>query len=508
MSHARSIIGAFFTLAVLWCAGCKVGPDYHAPVSNAPPAFAEADAIGSSHYSHVSPGQPAWIDWWTTFGDAELDSLIVRAVKANHELRIAAARVQEARAEEKMADSRLYPSVSLSAGAFATHGSGAGFGTPYGIPGVTSNLFQIGFDASYEVDLFGGVRRSIEAAGAIAEATEDNRRGAQVSLLGEVARNYISLRALQRRLAVAQDNLDTQRRTAEIIEHRFKNGLAANFDVVRARAEVVATESSIPPLESGIRQRVHQLSTLLGEHPFSLSGELASSAPVPPVPPEVPIGLPSELLRRRPDVRSAERMLAAATAMQGVATAELFPRLILGGSAGVQSRHVDTLFREHDPASGYYLAGPSAQWTLFDGGYRLANIDRSKAIVAEAAAAYEATVLGSLREVEDALSSYAFDQTRRTTLSALVDQDQEALRIARNQLNQGLVAVLDVLEVQRNLYAAQDALAQADQAVSSDLVAIYKALGGGWESPVAQGEPPSGDATGPEAASHRVGRDS
>jgi outer membrane protein TolC len=257
-------------------------------------------------------------------------------------------------------------------------------------------------------------------------------------------------------------------------------------------------------LESGIRQRIHELSTLLGEHPLALSDELASSAPVPPVPPEVPIGLPSELLRRRPDVLSAERMLAVATAMQGVATAELFPRLILGGSAGVQSRHADTLFREHDPSSGYYLAGPSAQWTLFDGGYRLANIDRSKVIVAEAAAAYEATVLGSLRDVEDALSSYSSDQARRTTLSTLVDQDQEALRIARNQMNNGLVAVLDVLEVQRNLYAAQDALAQADQAVSSDLVAIYKALGGGWESPVVTAEPPSGAVAGPQASSNRI----
>jgi outer membrane protein TolC len=196
------------------------------------------------------------------------------------------------------------------------------------------------------------------------------------------------------------------------------------------------------------------------------------------VPPEVPIGLPSELLRRRPDVLRAERILAATTALQGVATAELFPRVILGGSAGVQSRHLDQLFSH----SGYYAAGPSAQWTIFDGGYRLANIDRSKAVVAEAAAGYEATVLGSLREVEDALSAYSFDQVRRTTLAALVDQDQEALRIARNQLSQGLVAVLDVLEVQRNLYAAQDSLAQADQTVSSDLVAIYKALGGGWES--------------------------
>jgi NodT family efflux transporter outer membrane factor (OMF) lipoprotein len=493
MMRTRANAVALFVIAALTCAGCKVGPNYHAPASDVPHAFGET-AGSAGQYSSVRPDQPAWIEWWTKFQDPQLDSLIARAVKANHELRIAAARVQQARAEEKMAESRLYPTVSLGAGAFATHGSEAGFGVPYGIPGVSSNLFQVGFDASYEVDLFGGVRRSIEAAGAAAEATEDTRRGVQVSLLGEVARNYISLRALQRRLAVAHDNLDTQRRTAEIIEKRFKNGLAANFDVVRARAQVVATESSIPPLEAGIRQRVHELSTLLGEHPLSLSDELAASAPVPPVPPEVPIGLPSELLRRRPDVLRAERVLAATTALQGVATAELFPRVVLGGSAGVQSRHIDSLFSH----SGYYAAGPSAQWTVFDGGYRLANIDRSKAVVAEAAASYEATVLGCLREVEDALSAYSSDQARRTTLSALVDQDTEALRIARGELNQGLVAVLDVLEVQRNLYSAQDSLAQADQTVSSDMVAIYKALGGGWESPLLATEA-KGGATGSEA---------
>src|SRR5262245_37210661 len=172
-------IGASLALLGLWGAGCKVGPDYRTPDQEVPKAFGEASAAAPGQYSNISPNQPAWVEWWTKFGDDELNSLIERAVKANHELRIAAARVQQARAEEKMADSRLYPSISLGAGAFATHGSEAGFGVPYGIPGVSSNLFQIGFDASYEVDLFGGVRRSIEAVGALAEATEAHRRGVQ-----------------------------------------------------------------------------------------------------------------------------------------------------------------------------------------------------------------------------------------------------------------------------------------------------------------------------------------
>jgi NodT family efflux transporter outer membrane factor (OMF) lipoprotein len=478
-----------------------VGPDYESPATETSANFGEVAPPGvPGQASRIDIGQPVWIDWWSKFEDPELDSLVARAVAANHELRIVAARVQEARAIERMAESRLYPSVGLSAAALATHGSEAGFGVPYGIPGVTSNLFEVGFDATYEVDVFGGVRRSIEAAGALAEATENERRAVQVTLLGEVARRYIELRALQRRLAVARENLADQRRTAEIVQHRFDNGLAPNFDVIRARAQVVATESSIPPLEAGIRQSIHELSVLLGEQPMALSDELASEAPIPPVPPEVPVGLPSELLRRRPDVMRAERVLAAATAEQGVATAELFPHLILGGTAGVQSRHVDQLFRGHDPGSGFYSAGPAASWTLFDGGRRTANIDRSKARVAEAAAAYEAIVLGSLRDVENALSSYSANQTRRTSLTELVASEKEAVRIARAQYNQGLLPLLDVLEVQRSLHAAEDALARADQSVSTDLVALYKSLGGGWEWGGAdQPSSPAGGA--PEAAS-------
>jgi len=192
--------------------------------------------------------------------------------------------------------------------------------------------------------------------------------------------------------------------------------------------------------------------------------------------------MPSELLRRRPDVMRAERLLAAATAQQGVATAEFFPHLILGGAAGVQSQKTSNLFSQHDPSSGFYSVGPVASWTIFDGGRRRANLDLSKARVVAALAAYEGTVLAALRDVESSLTAYSHDQARRESLTALVAQNQEAVRIAQKEYENGLIDLLDVLEVQRNLYASQDALAQSDQAVSSDLVAIYKALGGGWEN--------------------------
>ena len=489
----RTAAGAMCSLLLGF--GCKVGPDYRAPRVETPTSFASTAPASKPNGPTTSPatgqsvidtGHAPWIDWWTKFNDAQLNSLVTRALAANHELAVARAHVQEARAIERIAKSGLYPTLDLSAAALKTHGSAAGFGVPYGIPGQDSNLFQIGFDATYEVDLFGGIRRSIEAAGAFAGATVNERRAVQVTLLGEVARNYIGLRALQRRLDVARANLADQRQTLDVVQRRFQNGLAPNFDLVRATAQVAATESSIPPLQAGIRQTMFGLAVLLGEQPIALEKELAAAAPIPPVPPTVPIGMPSELLRRRPDVMRAERLLAAATALQGVATAELFPHLVLGGSTGVQSRESSELFSQHDPSAGFYSAGPAARWTIFDGGRRFANLDLSKARVVAALAAYEGTVLAALRDVESSLTAYSHDQARRESLAALTAQNQEAVRIARREYENGLIDLLDVLEVQRNLYASQDALAQSDQAVSSDLVAIYKALGGGWENETEQ----------------------
>ena len=436
-------------------------------------------------------GAAPWVDWWTKFNDPELNSLVARALVSNHELAAARYRVVEARADERVATSALFPTVDIGGGSFKSRGSAAGFGSPYGAPGLDSNLYQIGFDATYEADLFGGIRRSIEAAGDTKDATQDQLRSVQVSLLAEVARNYIGLRALQQRIKVVQANLIDQRRTLDVVQRQFDNGLATNFDVIRARAQLLTTESSLPTLQSGARQTIHGLSVLLGEQPMALSEELSTDAPIPPVPPAVPVGMPSELLRRRPDVMRAERILAAATAEQGVATSDLFPHLTLGGTAGVQSRRAENLFSQHDPSSGFYLAGPSAAWTIFDGGRRFANIDKSKARVAEALAIYEGTVLGAMEDVENALTAYSHDQTRRETLQKLVAQAQEAVRIAHDKYSQGLLNLLDVIDVQRSLYASQDDLTVADQAVSSDLVALYKALGGGWEI----SEPPIASVT-------------
>lgn len=462
-------------------AGCEVGPNYRVPKADVPVTFATTRPT-TNPVSVADNTQPTWVDWWTKFNDEKLDSLVSRSLAANHELKIAAARVREARAIERVAQSKRYPTIDLSAAFFQTHGSSAGFGYPWGLPGADNSFYHLGFDATYEVDLFGGVRRSVEVAKAGAEATEDERRSVQVSLLGEVAREYIALRALQTRLDIARQNLADQRRTLAIVQKRFDNGVAPNFDLVRARAQVDATESSVPPLEAGIIQTIYSLSVLLGQDPPALMSELLAAAPIPPVPPKVPIGMPSELLKRRPDVMEAERLVAAATAEQGVATSDLFPHLVLDGAAGVESRKASQLFDQHNPSGGFYAAGPAASWTIFDGGRRAANLDRSKAQVAAAINAYEATILRALQDVDSTLVAYAHDQARRESLATLVAENQRAVNIAQSEYSNGIIDLLDVLEVQRNLYASQDALAQATQNVSTDLVALYKALGGGWEN--------------------------
>jgi NodT family efflux transporter outer membrane factor (OMF) lipoprotein len=491
--RVRSLPFATALAALLVCGGCKVGPNYKRPEVEMPAGYGElasapatppttsATTSPTTRQSVLTPDPPVLHAWWTSFGDAKLNSLSERALQANHELAIAQSRVREARAIERGVRSALYPTIALGASYFKSLGSSNGVGFPYGIPGESIDLYQLGFDATYEVDLFGGIRRSIEAAGAGADAVEDVRRAVQTTLMGEVSRNYIELRALQRRLEIAHSNLETQQRTVSIVERRFTNGLATQFDQLRARAQLESTSVAIPALEAGIRRAMFALSVLLGEQPMSLVDELSTRTPTPPDPPVVPVGLPSELLRQRPDIRRAERVLAAETAAQGIAVSALFPQLILGGTAGVQSRDFGKLFDDGTPSSGYYLAGPLARWTLFDGGRRRANIDRTDARAQAAFSDYEETVLGALRDVESALTTYRHDQARRETLARVVDDLQKASDIAQRQYDQGLITLLDVLEVQRNLFTSQDALAQAVHDVWSDLVSIYKALGGGWQ---------------------------
>ncbi|MCU0587630.1 MAG: efflux transporter outer membrane subunit [Syntrophobacteraceae bacterium] len=474
-------VWAWMGIAGFLASGCTVGPDYVRPRIETPPRWSELPAAGAAE----GPAQVA--DWWSLMGDEKLESLIHRAVESNMELRLAEARAREARAARGVVSADAYPAVdaagsfsrSRSSGGVSTGGDGVtGSGAGGGRSRQTQDFFQVGFDASWEVDIFGGVRRSVEAADADIQASEENLRDVMVSLVAEVARSYIQLRGDQRRIAIAEDNLKSQERTLELTQGRFEAGLSSELDVAQARAQLATTEARVPVLEASARQAIHQLGVLLGMEPGALLGELEEGRPIPVGPGDIPVGLPSDLLRRRPDVRRAERELAAATARVGVATADLFPRFFLTGAAGLDGVGlVDVAM----PTSTFWKIGPSLRWPVFDAGRARAVIQVQDARQEHALVSYERSVLGALKDVEDALVAYSKEHATRAALLQAVDASRRAVEISRELYTKGLVDFLNVLINQRALDATQDQLAVSEQALSTNLVALYKALGGGWE---------------------------
>jgi NodT family efflux transporter outer membrane factor (OMF) lipoprotein len=418
-------------------------------------------------------------DWWTSFHDTELNSLIVRAVSSNYDLRMAEARLRQARAQRQFSAADFWPTVNAS-GSY-TRERASEHGNQPVLPRVPleNNLYQAGFDATWEIDVFGGKRRALEAATADVAASQADRNDTLVTLLAEVARNYVELRGLQQRLVITHDNIKSQQAALEIAEARFKGGVASELDVTQAASLLAGTRSQLPALETSLKQTMHQIAVLLGQQPGALLTEFSETAPIPPTPPEVPIGLPSELLRRRPDIRRAERQLAAATAQIGVQTAELFPKFSLMGVAGLQSVSASDWFTG---GSKFWSAGPTVQWRIFDAGRIRANVRVQTAKQEEALALYEKTVLTSLQDVENALVAYAQEQVRYGSLKDQVVADQRAVELANELYTKGLADFLNVVDAQRSLYQAQDQLVESQKNVSQDLVALYKALGGGWEA--------------------------
>jgi len=419
------------------------------------------------------------VRWWRRFDDPQLTSLVERAVAANNGVAVAEARLRAARAGRQMVQSLLYPQVGVGASVFRFRGSQAAMDVPEGLLNLEGNLFQVGFDAAWVVDLFGGIRRSIESAQANEQAVDAMRRGVVLMVASETARAYVELRGIQRELQVAKATLEEQRQTLAVTDDRRRNGLASDLEVVRARTEVESTASEIPPLEQAIRQYIHVLSTLLGLAPTALSWELEPSVPLPNTPSLLAVGIPSDLLRRRPDIQAAERQLASATAQVGVATAQLFPQVVLGGSAGFASRDTGDLFKAN--SSGYYAAGPSINWTIFDGGRRKAGIKLAEAQVDAAKASYQDTVLRAFREVESALVSVDRARARVKDLNKLSANAREAADIARRDYQRGILDQLTVFDAQRQANRADMLLTQGQMALAVDMVMLYKALGGGWE---------------------------
>lgn len=465
----RHIFCSVIVLAALLSA-CTVGPDYHPPQLETPERWSgEARGV-------VASDAVAAARWWTLFCDPQLDGLIDRAVVANKDLGIAAARILEARARRGIVAADALPAVDVS-GAYARsrRSENSSSGTDSVGP---RDLFQAGFDAGWEIDIFGGVRRAVEAADAGIAAEQENRRDLLVTLLAEVARNYLELRGSQRRIVTARENLEAQRQTLALTRGRFAAGLSSKLDVAQAEAQLAVTEALIPGLETSARQAVHRLGVLAGVPPGALLAELSGDGVVFCQPAEVPIDLPSELLRRRPDIRRAERELAAATALVGVAEAELFPKFSLTGLLGLQSTNLSDLATS---GSRYWSIGPSLNWPVFDAGRIRAGIAVENARQEQALLSYEQTVLAALEEVENALVAYDREQMTRRALEQAVDANQRAVAMADELYRTGLVDFLNVLQSQRALFLSQDQLVLSEQRVFVNLVVLFKALGGGWQ---------------------------
>jgi outer membrane protein, multidrug efflux system len=460
--------------------GCAVGIDYKKPKTPNPSTFGEAHSGPTTQ-----PAQEVDLtQWWTTFHDKELDSLIHRAVASNLDLLTAEARVRQARAQLGVENAQLFPTVDINASAQRAQSSRNAVGASSG--GVVStggtrrtNLFVGGFDAGWEIDVFGGTRRAIEAASADLEAQVDARRNVLITITAEVARDYILIRGFQEQLALTYSNLKSQQDTLELTRSRFRAGLTSDLDVANAQANVATTAADIPTLQISIQQTIHALGVLLGEEPMALNEELGKDAPIPPVPSEVPVGLPAELLRRRPDVRQAERLLAESTANIGVAVANLFPKFSLTGTLGQQSGRFGLIGMAD--SSSFWSIGPTVQWRIFDANQLRNEVRVSNALQEQALLNYEKTVLQSFTDVEDALVAYAQDQNRTKALADSVSANQRAVDLSNQLYTRGLGDFLNVLTAERSLYAAQSDLTISQSNVATDLVQLYKAMGGGWD---------------------------
>ena len=461
--------------------GCSVGPDYQAAKSVMPPAWLEGWSIGID-------AQPAELArWWTEFNDPLLNSLVERAAQSNLDLYVAEARIREARASQVLSEAGEWPTVDVSGSYSRNRSSGNAVGSPtqgaVAAPRSTNNLeqnfYRTGFDAGWEIDVFGGTRRSVEAARANVEAAIEDRRDVLVTLLGDVAKNYIDLRGGQRQLAVTQANLQAQQEILRLTRIRFDAGLASDLETAQAEGLAQTTAAQIPTLESGIKQITYRLDLLLGAQPGTTWNELSGQSPIPALPPQAHVGLPAELLRRRPDIRRAERQLAAATAQIGAATADLYPKFSLLGTFGLQSISASDWFTAQ---SRFWSIGPTIRWPVFDAGKIRANIEIRNAQQEQALKLYEKSVLSALGDVESALVNYGKEQTRYRSLLAAVNANRRALDMSNDLYTQGLVAFLNVLDAERAVYASENDLAQSEAIMASNLVALYKALGGGWDT--------------------------
>lgn len=460
-------------LASIGLAGCAaLGPDYQTTSPVAPAGWSRAPDSAAV----VRVGAPGDLSrWWRVFEDPPLSGLVEQALRGNLDLTSAQARLREARARRTVATAGRFPEVGASVTARRTGASETLGG------GNTRNAFAADFDASWELDVFGGVRRSVEAAEADVQASEANLQGARVSLAAEVALNYVDLRAYQLRLAIARDNLASQAETLQLTDWRAQAGLVSRQDVEQARTNLEQTRAQIPALESGLAAAEHRLAVLLGQAPGSLGARLAAGAGLPQAPASIAVGIPADTLRQRPDVRAAERALAAETARLGVAEAARYPGFRLSGSIGLEAL---TFAGLGDGGAGSYSLLAALAAPIFNAGRLRAQVEIQDAVRERAQATYESTLLKALEDVENALVALARSREREQALARGLDAARNAAALARDRYSAGLIDFQAVLDTERSVLSLQDSLASTRADGIAALIRLYKALGGGW-SPAA-----------------------
>ncbi|MBV8342920.1 MAG: efflux transporter outer membrane subunit [Gammaproteobacteria bacterium] len=459
---------ALATLAAA-LAGCAVGPNYVKPATSVPAHF---DNAAQRPYAPAD----AQASFWTQFGDPTLDQLIDAALSSNHDLRIALAHLIEARADRRESQFDLAPTVTAAGG--YTKQRFPAVSSPTGAT-FDQQFYDAGFDAFWELDFFGRVRRNVEAKSAQVAGAEAGLHDAQVSVTAEVARTYFELRGEQARFAVAWRNVENQRATLQLTQARLEAGRGTELDTARAQAQLSATLTTIGPLEAAIARSIHRLSVLTGQQPGALRELLAAPRELPQLPQFTAVGDPAGLLRRRPDIRVAERQLAASTALVGVAIADLFPKVTFTGTFSYAATTPGQLGTS---ASRGYTIAPGISWAAFDLGRVRAEVAGSRARADAALAGYEQTVLRALEETENALITHARTRDSLGDAAAAAAASQTAARIARIRYEGGAADFLEVLDAERTQLADEDRLAQSRTDAATSLVAVYKALGGGWQA--------------------------
>ena len=450
--------------------GCiSVGPDYKAPEVETPDAWHEAAM------SDFESGESNLQTWWTVFNDPMLNGLIERVSTNNLSLKTATARIEQAAALRGVSASQFYPDINAGAAASAVQSSERN--TPTGTD-RQGELYSAGLSMAWELDLWGRIRRSVESADATLQASVENYRDIMVLLYAEVASTYIEVRATQSRLAIAEENLKAQMETMELTKNRYESGLVPVLDVSQAELNRSRTESQIPPLRQDLTEAINRLSVLAGEMPYALLQELGPAKPIPDTNEKVVAGLPAELLRQRPDIRRAERELAAQNAQIGATKADLYPTLTLPGSLVLESPTGSDLFESGNVA---YSFGPQLRWNIFSGGRIRNNVRAEEAGTRAVLHTYEQTVLLALEEVENSMAAYANEKDRIQSLESAADAAQKSVELVTELYKSGLTDFQNVLNMEQAMLTQQDELAASHGLVSAYLVAIYRSLGGGWD---------------------------